>query len=319
MGMSKQYKKEYYQEVNRKFEKKIATFPAFMKAYFSLFKSALTKKNYLSYLTHMLNWMIDNGVLATKSIEKLNPGDLKDIKSFNMVEYLNYLLEMGQSVESVNYKIDVFSSFWSFLVDNEWVDKNILKTATIRRNRNFIPEKTINHNQIKMPEKADMDRIRENIKEIHTDQDLRNATIIHILAQCGLRRGELIALDVSDIDIEHQRITVISKGKMEAQDVVPIPDNLMGLISEYLEMRKKKKVNTNALFLSNRNGRLKETALRYLCNKASNNTVTPHMLRHWCGTKMYEEKRDLVEVRNVLRHSDIKTTANYYIHKNDIC
>ena len=148
---------------------------------------------------------------------------------------------------------------------------------------------------------------------------MRNATIIHILAQCGLRRGELIALDVSDIDIEHQRITVISKGKMEAQDVVPIPDNLMGLISEYLEMRKKKKVNTNALFLSNRNGRLKETALRYLCNKASNNTVTPHMLRHWCGTKMYEEKRDLVEVRNVLRHSDIKTTANYYIHKNDIC
>lgn len=106
MGMSKQYKKEYYQEVNRKFEKKIATFPAFMKAYFSLFKSALTKKNYLSYLTHMLNWMIDNGVLATKSIEKLNPGDLKDIKSFNMVEYLNYLLEMGQSVGSVNYKID---------------------------------------------------------------------------------------------------------------------------------------------------------------------------------------------------------------------
>lgn len=317
--MSKQYKQKYYQEVNRKFDETTKEYPLFLRAYFSLFKSALTKKNYLSYLTHMLEWMMENKVILKNAIEELKVGDLKEIKSFHMVSYLNYLLDVGQSVESVSYKIDVFSSFWSFLVDNEWVDKNILKTATIRRNRNFIPEKTINHNQIKMPEKADMDRIMDNIKEIHTDQDLRNATIIHILAQCGLRRGELIALDVSDVDIEHQRITVISKGKMEVQDVVPIPDNLIGLISEYLEMRKKKEVNTNALFLSNRNGRLKETALRYLCNKASNNTVTPHMLRHWCGTKMYEEKRDLVEVRNVLRHSDIKTTANYYIHKNDIC
>lgn len=317
--MSKQYKQKYYQEVNRKFDETTKEYPLFLRAYFSLFKSALTKKNYLSYLTHMLEWMMENKVILKNAIEELKVGDLKEIKSFHMVSYLNYLLDVGQSVGSVSYKIDVFSSFWSFLVDNEWVDKNILKTATIRRNRNFIPEKTINHNQIKMPEKADMDRIMDNIKEIHTDQDLRNATIIHILAQCGLRRGELIALDVSDVDIEHQRITVISKGKMEVQDVVPIPDNLIGLISEYLEMRKKKEVNTNALFLSNRNGRLKETALRYLCNKASNNTVTPHMLRHWCGTKMYEEKRDLVEVRNVLRHSDIKTTANYYIHKNDIC
>lgn len=317
--MSKQYKQKYYQEVNRKFDETTKEYPLFLRAYFSLFKSALTKKNYLSYLTHMLEWMMGNKVILKNAIEELKVGDLKEIKSFHMVSYLNYLLDVGQSVGSVSYKIDVFSSFWSFLVDNEWVDKNILKTATIRRNRNFIPEKTINHNQIKMPKKADMDRIMDNIKEIHTDQDLRNATIIHILAQCGLRRGELIALDVSDVDIEHQRITVISKGKMEVQDVVPIPDNLIGLISEYLEMRKKKEVNTNALFLSNRNGRLKETALRYLCNKASNNTVTPHMLRHWCGTKMYEEKRDLVEVRNVLRHSDIKTTANYYIHKNDIC
>lgn len=314
--MSKQYKQEYYQEVNRKFEKKTATLPEFLKSYFSLFKSALTKKNYLSYLTHMLNWMIENGVLAGKTIEELKPGDLKDIKSFNMVEYLNHLLKSGQSVGSVNYKIDVFSSFWGFLVDNEWVDKNILKTATIRRNRNFKPEKTINHNRIKMPEESDMDRVMENIKEIRTDQDLRNATIIHILAECGLRRGELIALDVSDIDMEHQSIAVISKGKMEAQDSVPIPDDLMDLLGRYLEMRKKKEVDTDALFLSNRNGRLKETALRYLCNKVSDNAVTPHMLRHWCGTKIYEESKDLVKARNVLRHSDIKTTADFYIHKN---
>lgn len=314
--MSKQYKQEYYREVNQKFEEKTKKYPIFLKSYFGLFKSALTKKNYLSYLTHMLNWMIDNDVLKKKSIEELEVGDLKDIKSFNMVGYLNHLLESGQRVGSVSYKIDVFSSFWNFLEDNEWVDKNIMKTATIRRNRNFIPEKTINQNQIKMPKKKDIDVMMGNIQEIHTDQDLRNATIIHILIECGLRRGELISLDISDIDLKHRKIMVISKGKMEVQDSVPIPEDMVDLLTRYLEMRKKKEVDTQALFLSNRNGRLKETAVRHLCDKVSNHTITPHMLRHWCGTQIYEESKDLVEARNVMRHSDITTTAKFYIHKS---
>ena len=108
--MSKQYKQEYYQEVNRKFEEKTATLPEFLKSYFSLFKSALTKKNYFSYLTHMLNWMIENGVLAGKTIEELKKaesflklklykriGRLKrafpTMKSQSITEFLNQKLE----------------------------------------------------------------------------------------------------------------------------------------------------------------------------------------------------------------------------------
>lgn len=311
--MSRDYKQAYYNEINQRFEDKIAGYPLFIKEYFSLFKSALTKKSYLSYLNHMWKWFIDMKILQKDSVEDLRPEDFESIKPLHMTNYLNYL-KKTQSTQTIKLKKNVFSSFFGYLLDNEWVTKNVMKATVIRKNRNFMPETSIQHNSVKMPNDKDMKIVFQHIQRIQTPKELRDATIIRLLYECGLRRGELIALDVSDINIEERKISVISKGKLEVQDDVPIPEDLVVLLQTYLDMREKITVETNALFLSNRRGRLKETALHYLCKQVSGGTITPHMFRHWCGTKQYEEDKDIARVRKVLRHSDVTTTAKYYIH-----
>ena len=54
--------------------------------------------------------------------------------------------------------------------------------------------------------------------------------------------------------------------------------------------------------------------IRYSCS------ITPHQLRHWHGTKLYEATKDIVKVQRQLRHSSLETAAKYYVHidENDI-
>ena len=78
-------------------------------------------------------------------------------------------------------------------------------------------------------------------------------------------------------------------------------------------------VESNGLFLSNERKRMSKTAITSFFANYSD-SISPHQLRHWHGTKLYETTKDIVKVQRQLRHSSLETAAKYYVHidENDI-
>ena len=151
---------------------------------------------------------------------------------------------------------------------------------------------------------------------------IRNIAIVRLILGSGIRSEELINLDMKDLylDEENPFIMVLGKGKLEQYDKVYISQMAKMSMKEYLEKREKfvkeKNISSNAVFLSNKNGRMSKAAITGFFNNYSDG-LYPHMLRHWVGSKLYEQTKDIVLVQRQLRHSSLETSARYYVHMDE--
>lgn len=138
---------------------------------------------------------------------------------------------------------------------------------------------------------------------------VRNALIIRMLYETGLRVSELCALNRDSI---HDRQFVVV-GKSKDPRPCYITENLEAMINEYLEMRKD---DNMALFVANQNG-LRITphniqrVFRNVSKKAGIGIVTPHTLRHSYATRFLEHGIDIRIVSALLGHQNLSTTQKY--------
>lgn len=129
--------------------------------------------------------------------------------------------------------------------------------------------------------------------------------LVIMLLYTGLRAKEFLALKVKDID-QDGYIKVINKGGDE--DTIPIRDDLLSQITEYIELSGKKK--DDSLFNLDYNN------LRYLVKRLAllagiDKNVTPHTFRHSFASHLAQEKMDLIGIQRLLRHKNINTTQKY--------
>lgn len=118
----------------------------------------------------------------------------------------------------------------------------------------------------------------------------RSVAIIAMMGLGGLRRGEVLRLEVRDIDLTQGAVTVRhGKGRSGGKDrVVFMPPGLRTALSSYLDVRAARPGSTGRLFISTRGTRpIGVTTIRRLCRtlqEVSGVAVAPHMLRHTCAT-----------------------------------
>ena len=62
---------------------------------------------------------------------------------------------------------------------------------------------------------------------------------------------------------------------------------------------------------------MSKTSITSFFNRYSDGNIFPHALRHWVGTKLYEQTKDIVLVQKQLRHSSLETAAKYYVHMDE--
>lgn len=132
----------------------------------------------------------------------------------------------------------------------------------------------------------------------------------------GLRKGELLKLKVTDVDIIGGRIIVRAEtAKNRRPRVVGINSTLKEILSEYLIERGKKKSETISFWTSNlRNRAFTDDGLKHLFDAISKKTKFPiraHKFRHTCATELYEATNDLVSIKEILGHRSISTTQIY--------
>jgi len=139
--------------------------------------------------------------------------------------------------------------------------------------------------------------------------------MVALLYGCGLRVSELVALDLGDLDLASRQLRVMA-GKGNKQRLVPIPQQSVVLVREYLQLRPVKAAMQPALLINQRGGRLGcRSVQRMLKTRAlrvgADDAVTPHRLRHSYATDMLVGGADLRAVQELLGHQSLVTTERY--------
>lgn len=162
---------------------------------------------------------------------------------------------------------------------------------------------------------AEKKRLLKELKGRTDFSTLRDRAMIEVLLGTGIRLGELAALDLDDIDLDAKHLRVRAKGNVP--QVKFIKTDLRTLLRRYLaERRRHSRPEMEALFLSNRDGRLCQRQIanrlaHWLRKAGIEKELTPHGLRHTFATHLYCATNDLLVVQRALGHRDVSTTQIY--------
>jgi site-specific recombinase XerD len=154
------------------------------------------------------------------------------------------------------------------------------------------------------PKAADVEAL---ISQFDGDDPLavRNRALFELVYSAGLRSGEVVALDLGDVDFEQEHV-LVRHGKGSKERVVPLGEVAGHQVSRYLREGRPRLARgaENALFLSSRGRRLDTSTLRRL-------VPHPHRLRHSFATHLLEGGADLRTIQELLGHASLSTTQIY--------
>ena len=149
---------------------------------------------------------------------------------------------------------------------------------------------------------------------------LRDRALVELLYGAGIRVGELVALDVRDIDLHRGDVRVWGKGGKER--VVPLPEAARNALRDYLDPRRHPGVLAEPLFTSLRSKkgemprRLDPRDVRRILRTRAERAgvvdrVHPHRLRHSYATHLLDMGADLRAIQELLGHASLSTTQKY--------
>ena len=241
----------------------------------------------LRYYLATINKMTDT---VGKHITKITTEDLRKYLS-------DYHEENNCSKSNIDNIRRILSSFFSWLEDEDYILK-----SPVRRIHKIKSAKTV--------------------KETYTDEmlecmrdncgSLRDLAIIDMLASTGMRVGELVHLNIEDVDFENRECVVLGKGSKERPVYFDARTKIH--LRNYLESRND---DNPALFVSMLKpyNRLKisgvEIRLRELGQKLDITKVHPHKFRRTLATRAIDKGMPIEQVQKLLGHSKIDTTMQY--------
>ena len=267
-------------------------------------QSGKTVENYQHYLKRFLNWYGDKSPYTIT---------LNDIHKYRL--FLNrYKDNRGRTlgVKTQNYHVIALRAFFKYLIKN---DIQTLPPEKIDLQK--IPERTVEYLT-----REELERLFQETGSSGIIQ-LRNRAIIETLYSTGLRVGELISLDRSQVDLKRREFMVRGKGKKPR--IIFLSDRAATHIENYLKVRKD---NFEPLFINHgraRKGnditlgerrRLTRVSIEYIVRTIARKAgiikkVTPHVLRHSFATELLLNGADIRSVQEMLGHSSITTTQIY--------
>lgn len=125
--------------------------------------------------------------------------------------------------------------------------------------------------------------------------------MIRLGAECGLRRGEIARVHSDDVVADSAGRSLIVRGKGDKQRIVPLPDDLAGIIMDA----------RGYLFPGRFGGHVEESYIGDHISRLLPDGYAAHTLRHRFATTAYAATHDLFVVAELLGHESVKTTEHY--------
>ncbi|GGO70154.1 tyrosine recombinase XerC [Nocardioides deserti] len=170
---------------------------------------------------------------------------------------------------------------------------------------------------LRADEAADLVRAAAELADDGSPAGLRDVAMLELLYATGIRVGELVGLDVDDVDRERNVVRVLGKGRKER--TVPFGRPAARALDFWVKHgRPHLAVDGSgpALFLGVRGGRIDQRAVRTLVHRRIADVpgapdIGPHGLRHTAATQLLEGGADLRSVQEILGHASLATTQLY--------
>lgn len=165
-----------------------------------------------------------------------------------------------------------------------------------------------------LPKYLTLDQSAKLLQSVSGPNEKRDYAILMLFLNCGIRRSELVGLNLTDV--YEDRIRVVGKGNKER--FVYFGSACRKAIDAYLPERNKVVLSDNrALFGSRDSNRISVTAVHRLVKKAllqaglDSTQFSAHKLRHTAATMMLSGGVDVKTVQEVLGHENLNTTQIY--------
>ena len=234
-------------------------------------------------------------------IDKFNDSFDKSIKKITTEEIRSYLSTYKEMSTCGSTTIDnirrVLSSFFSWLEDEDYIIKSPIRRI----------------HRIKTPTTVKEVLTDENLEKLRDEcENIRDLSLIELLISTGMRVGELVNLNISNLNFEDRSCIVLGKGNKEREVYFDAKTKLH--LKEYISKRN----DTNdALFVSLREPHQRlsisgiELIVRNLEVNTNINKVHPHKFRRTLATMAIDKGMPVEQVQKLLGHVKIETTMHY--------
>lgn len=244
-------------------------------------------------------------------IEKREDLPIADIDRLTIREWMASL-HGGHKKSSVARKLASLRTFFQFLVREGVIESNPAKMVATPKLERKIPSHLSMEEAVRFVESPDT----------NTDLGRRDRAILEFLYATGIRVGELVSLDMRDIDFRERLVRVT--GKRRKQRIVPFGEPALQALMQYLEETRpvflagcpESERDDQAVFLHRRGGRLTARSVgrlieKYIRQCADVHNVSPHGLRHTFATHLLDSGADLRDIQELLGHARLSTTQIY--------
>lgn len=217
------------------------------------------------------------------------------------------LVNSGMSNRSINRKMSSLKTYYKFLQKIGQIQESPMAT----------------HKALKTAKKVQVPFSQEEILQVIElleaeggFEGLRNKAIVELFYSTGMRRAELVNLQVVDLRLNDRKIKVL--GKRDKERMIPLLPVVCKSLQAYLEARSRLEtiVDGDFLFLTQKGVKIYETLVYRVINsyfgKASEKVKkSPHILRHSFATHLLNEGADLNAVKELLGHASLASTQVY--------
>ena len=231
-----------------------------------------------------------------------------DINVLNL--YLQDLrVRKGYRDTTTARKVASIKSFFGFLSENSIIAEDPTEALGSPRVGRVLP---------KFLSEEDVTSLLDTAYKSGTNEGQRDAVIMELLYATGLRVGELVAVNLQDVDLSEAYIRCMGKGSKER--LVYLHAKALEELRRYLREARiallGHRRTEQALFVNHRGERLTRqwvwTILKTYAQKADiDRNITPHTLRHSFATHLLQRGASLRHVQELLGHSSISTTQVY--------
>ena len=242
-----------------------------------------------------------NAFVEFAEVKKIS--EFADLSSAFIRSWIVYLIEGGMKNKSVNRKLASLRTFYKWMRKEGLIDHSPMTKVQGPKNEKHLPVFA-----------KESELLPSKIEELFSDDysGKRDALMLELFYQTGIRLSELIGLTLKDI--QGNQIKVL--GKRNKERIIPISDDLVQQIHEYLELRKEISSKCENLLLLDSGNKLYPTfAYRkinyYLGKVTSLDKKSPHILRHTFATHMLNRGTGLETLKDLLGHANLSATQVY--------
>lgn len=275
----------------------------------------LDLRMFLRFITLMRSDMPIQTPLEDIPIKNVDLEFIEQITTSDVFEFLSYLAndripnpnspapERGIEASARARKLSAIKSFYKYLT-----------TRTKQLPENPVADLEYPKLRKSLPRYLTLEQSAALLRSVGGQNEKRDYAILMLFLNCGIRRSELVGLNLTDV--YEDRIRVVGKGNKER--FVYFSTSCRRAIDAYLPERHKKVLSDNrALFGSRDGNRISVAAVHRLVKKAllqaglDATQFSAHKLRHTAATMMLSGGVDVKTVQEVLGHENLNTTQIY--------